>query len=50
MTSTIAGLVEAISKIGRMMRNAVIAKGADNPEIVRLLREMKVDYAQGLAA
>jgi len=43
-------LVEAISKIGRMMRNAVITKGADNPEIVRLLRETKVDYAQGLAA
>ena len=42
-------LVDALSKIGRALRKDVIAKGADSPEIVRRLREMKVDYAQGLA-
>ena len=42
-------MVEAISHIGRLLRLAVIAKGADSPEIVTLLREMKVAYAQGPA-
>jgi len=42
-------LVEALGKIGCALGKDVIAKGAGSPEIVRRLREMKVDYAQGLA-
>jgi len=41
--------VTAYSRFGRALRLAVIAKGADSPEVITRLREMEVGYAQGLA-
>jgi len=40
-------MVEAINQIGQVMGIKTIAEFVENPEILNLLKEIKVDYAQG---
>jgi EAL domain-containing protein (putative c-di-GMP-specific phosphodiesterase class I) len=42
-------LVEVINGLGHMLGKTTIAKGANSPELVDMLREMNVDYAEGSA-
>ena len=42
-------MVSSINDIGRLMNKKTVAEFAENDEIVRILRDMKVDYAQGYA-
>ena len=43
-------MVKSINDIGQVMGKQTIAEGVENEEILRMLRELGVDYAQGYAA
>jgi EAL domain-containing protein (putative c-di-GMP-specific phosphodiesterase class I) len=40
-------LVESINHVGHVMHIKTIAESVEHPRIAEILRDMKVDYAQG---